>query len=65
MNHDQWVRNSLADRIRECRDRLMDVTDIIGMREERMIGEKERTALELMKHEIDLLLSVDAKRKVA
>lgn len=65
MTHDQWVAMRLSQIIRECRDRLIDVTTTINTRPERIITDNERRELELMKHEIDLLLSVDEKRKVA
>lgn len=65
MNHDQWVAMRLSEIIEECRRKLEEVTTTINMRKDRIITDKERRELELMKAEIDLLLSVDDKRKVA
>lgn len=65
MTHDEWVAMRLSERIRECWLRLQDVTDTVTSRPERIITEKERRMLELMQHEIGLLLSADEKRKVA
>jgi hypothetical protein len=44
---------------------MIGVTGVLNMRPEPILADKERTALELMRNEIDLLLSVDDKRKVA
>lgn len=63
MDHDQWVAMRISEVVMECREKLIGVTGVLNMRPEPILADKERTALELMRNEIDLLLSIDDKRK--
>jgi hypothetical protein len=65
MTHDEWVSMRISEVVLECREKMIGVTGVLSMRPEPILADKERTALELMRHEIGLLLSIDDKRKVA